>query len=209
VDLAIVFALAKDEYQTRAQLEACLRMATLPGLRTLRPDALFNFLSLLQRAKLGDERPALFATASTLLPPGLRVELLIQLADVAKAELRFKDEVPLLHQALAINPDSIFALNRLAWLRATATDDSLRNSAEAVTLALHSRELDGGQHVNVSDTLACAYAEAGDFAQAIHIEEDAIALAEKAAAADPQVEAIASQMRAHLALFQQNKPWRE
>jgi hypothetical protein len=204
VDLALVFALAKDEDLARTQLEVCARAATLPGLRTLRPDALFNLLSLLRQTGLLAERPGLLFAASSLLTPTLRVQLLTQFADAAKAAKHLPEAVSLLHQALAINPDAILVLNRLAWLLGTSTDDSVRNGAEAVTMALHSREIDQGQHVNISDTLACAYAEAGDFTQASVIEQQAIALAEQAKALE-----VAGVLRTHLVLFQQNKPYRE
>lgn len=164
----------------------------------------FNFLSLLRQTGLAGARPALFPAASALLPAAARVQMLVQLSDAAQAAKHIHESVALLHQALAVDPDSVYVLNRLAWLLATSTDDTVRNGAEAVTLAMHSRELDAGQHVNISDTLACAYAEAGDFAQACHIEEDAIALAEKAHAVQ-----AAAVLRTHYVFFQQNKPYRE
>ena len=204
VDFAIVLALAKQDALARAQVAAAVRAATLPGLRALRVQALFDFLSLARQAHLLDQRPALFFAANALLPPDARMQLMMQFADADKTEHRLPQASSLLHQALAIEPDSILALNRLAWILATSTDDSARNGAEALTLALRSREIDHGQHVNITDTLACAYAETGDYAQAVQLELQAVAFAEQAHA-----EQVAVALRTRLVLFQQNKPYRE
>jgi hypothetical protein len=59
---------------------------------------------------------------------------------------------------------SPFAYNNAAWLLATTEDDKLRNGPEAVKLAL--RAVDIWPTASHLDTLAAAYAEAGDFGQA-------------------------------------------
>ena len=53
------------------------------------------------------------------------------------------------------------------------------------------------------DTLAAAHAEAGRFADAIHVQEQAIELLK----AQGQEEGI-SDLESHLKLYQQNKPFR-
>ena len=63
--------------------------------------------------------------------------------------------------------------NNAAWLYATASDESLRNGAEAVRLALRADELLPNLTTTL-DTLAAAYARNGQFEEAIAAEEKAI-----------------------------------
>jgi tetratricopeptide (TPR) repeat protein len=208
VDLVTVFGLANDGPILRTQMDACVRAATPANLRTLRPDALYNFLSLARTTGLLGQRPGLWDVANPLLPIGLRLQLLLQFADQDKLAHNLPQSVAKLRQALALDPatdpNSITILNRLAWLLATSADDSIRNATEAVALGTRAFALDHGQHVNITDTLACAYAAAGDFNQAVQLEQQAIQLAQAAKAAD-----VTGVLQARLALFQNEKPYRE
>jgi len=207
VELAIVLARAKADDLLRAQMELCLRQADLPGLRRLRPDALFVFLSLARQLDLLDHRPGLWAMANPLLPAPLRAQLLWQFSNFDASPRQLTSNINLLRQALALDPDSVPVLSRLAWLLATTANDAVRNGPEAVTLASHARELGKNPDLAVTDTLACAEAAVGDFNHAVELELQAIAMAQVAHAANtPQVIA---QLRARLALFQQNQPYRE
>jgi Tfp pilus assembly protein PilF len=58
-------------------------------------------------------------------------------------------------------------LNNLAWQLATQTNAALRDSKEAVRLATRAAELTGRTNFNVLGTLAAAYAEAGQFTNAV------------------------------------------
>lgn len=57
-------------------------------------------------------------------------------------------------------------LNNLAWILATSPDDSIRDATEAVRLAERAKAITRGANPVVLDTLAAAYAAAGDFDQA-------------------------------------------
>jgi Flp pilus assembly protein TadD len=70
-------------------------------------------------------------------------------------------------KALEMSPKSIPALTNLGWLIATCSNGSLRNGAKAVELARRADELSGGSNPVVLRALAAAYAEAGQFGQAI------------------------------------------
>jgi tetratricopeptide (TPR) repeat protein len=68
-------------------------------------------------------------------------------------------------------------LNSRAWLRATCPDASMRNGTLAVADARRACDLDVWELASHIDTLAAAYAEAGDFASAIRYQEEAISKA--------------------------------
>ena len=70
-------------------------------------------------------------------------------------------------KALELAPRSIPTLTNLAWLLATSQDASLRNGPKAVELAKQADRLVGGTNTLVLRTLAAAYAENGEFANAI------------------------------------------
>jgi len=57
--------------------------------------------------------------------------------------------------------------NNLAWIHATSKDPALRNGAEAVRLAKEACESVDYKQMGLIDTLACAYAENGQFDEAI------------------------------------------
>src|SRR5205807_6285695 len=67
-------------------------------------------------------------------------------------------------------------LNDRAWLRATCADPSIRNGQLAIADAKKACEIDEWQDTSYMDTLAAAYAEAGDFDSAVRYEEQAISL---------------------------------
>ena len=79
--------------------------------------------------------------------------------------------------ALDNEPELAMALNNLAWILATSSDDSLRNGAEAVKHARRACELTNYKSTMLVGTLAAAYAEAGEFSEAISTAEKACQLA--------------------------------
>ncbi len=72
-----------------------------------------------------------------------------------------------LRLAVALKSDWPLGLNDLAWSLATTSDASLRNGAEAITLAEKACALTQSQVARFIGTLAAAYAEAGRFPEAI------------------------------------------
>jgi hypothetical protein len=146
----------------------------------------------------------LWPYVNSLLSPSWRVRFLQDYADMEKAAGQPLHSVALLRRALAIDSASLTTLDRLARLLATSPDDSLRNGKEALELARQAHELDQGQHVNITDTLACALAENGEFSQAAALETGALQIAGAAKATD-----VANVLRNHLALFNNRLPYHE
>ena len=89
-----------------------------------------------------------------------------------------------------------------ASLLATCPDASVRNGQAAISDATAACKMANWGAPQFIDTLAAAYAEAGDFDSAIRFEQKAIAQAHK-------VRSYSEGMEHRLALYQQHKPFRE
>lgn len=93
-------------------------------------------------------------------------------------------------------------LNAVAWFKATCPDGSFRNGKEALTDATKACEFTKWQDGETVDTLAAAYAEMGDFNQAVKYEMQALSLR-------PLRPDSLKGMQRRLRLFQAHKPFRE
>ncbi len=107
-----------------------------------------------------------------------------------------------LEEALAARPDRPVVQNALARILATHPDASRRNPEEAVRLADRAAELTGYENPAILDTLAAAYASAGNFEKAVAVAEEAIRRA-------PEEGPLAEQVRARLNLYREKKPYVE
>jgi hypothetical protein len=84
------------------------------------------------------------------------------------------DGIQRLRDVAANAPDSPRMLDELAWLLATYPDSKSRDGAEAVRLAERACVVTERRVPALLDTLAAAYAEAGDFPRAIGAAEEAL-----------------------------------
>jgi len=107
-------------------------------------------------------------------------------------------------KALQSEPDSILPLNNLAWIMSTGPDDSLRNNAVAVELAEKANQLSRESNPVFIRTLAAAYAQAGQFENAIETARHA---AEEANARG--VHGLAVQIQADVDLYRRGAPLRD
>src|SRR5437764_10252133 len=87
-------------------------------------------------------------------------------------------------------------LNNVAWFRATCPEAHFRNGKEAVELATLACTLDKWKDADQIDTLAAAYAEAGDFAEAERYQQKSMALLSEDEALRPKFRARLEQYRA-------------
>src|ERR1019366_5720684 len=106
--------------------------------------------------------------------------------------------------SLLLQPDFPDALDRLAWILATAPQAELRNGEEAARMAERACDLTGQKQPQLLATLAAAYAEAGRFPEAVSTAERARDLA----ASTGQKE-MAIKCGNLLDAARSGKPWRE
>ncbi len=102
-------------------------------------------------------------------------------------------------RVLVLDPRRASCRNNVAWILATAPDASLRNGKKALEMAFAARQLHGRDEAWLADTLAAAFAETGDFAAAVKVQQWAL----NAAPGDKQRD-----MQKRLELYRQKKPFR-
>jgi tetratricopeptide (TPR) repeat protein len=128
----------------------------------------------------------------------------LQLASFLHATGRVRETIAQYRQVLSLQPDEPEALNNLAWILATSSDDTVRDGPEGVRLAEQACRLTGYKKPLMIGTLAAAYAEAGRFSDAVAMAAKAADLA--ASAGDRQFAGINQQL---LQLYRAGKPYHE
>ena len=106
------------------------------------------------------------------------------------------------NQSILLNPKLPTGYNHLAWLLATCSQASVRDGKKSVQYALQACELSHWKVPACVDTLAVAYAECGDFLQAIKYEQ--LCLTSSSIS-----NTDAAEERIRLALFAGHKPYHE
>lgn len=149
------------------------------------PEAIIHLNEAL-RAQLGNEQ-AHYQLGTLLVGQG-RLELAI---------IHFRE-------AVKLKPDWPIALNYLARILATSRDPKIRNGEEAVKLAGNACKLVNFENIAYLDTLGTAYAEKGDFAEAIRAAEKAKDLAMAAGQ-----KAVGEQIELHIHQYRSGQPLRE
>ncbi|MGP8199350.1 MAG: tetratricopeptide repeat protein [Limisphaerales bacterium] len=96
------------------------------------------------------------------------------------------------------------SLNRIAWRLATSADASRRNGSKALELARQTDQLARGSDPMTAATLAAAYAETGDFNQAVATARRALELATRQNNA-----AMVAAIQTQLNCYQAGSPFRD
>jgi tetratricopeptide (TPR) repeat protein len=103
-------------------------------------------------------------------------------------------------EALKLEPEDSSVLNNLAWVLATSPEANLRDGKRAVDLATKACELTEYKLPHILSTLAAAFAESGNFDNAVEWSQKAVDMH------DPENDA---QLAKELASYQKKQPWRE
>jgi tetratricopeptide (TPR) repeat protein len=100
--------------------------------------------------------------------------------------------------------DTISSLNGLAWFWATCPNAEVRDGEKAVEYATKACELTTWENGGYVDTLAAAYAEVGDFTEAVKWQKNAIELF-----SDEVSEDIRNGLESRLRLYEAGKSYQE
>jgi len=99
---------------------------------------------------------------------------------------------------LQFDPENSMSFNNIAWIYATAPDPGIRNARKAVEYATKACQLTHWKDNAYFDTLAAAYAEAGDFDNALKFQSQYLA-------ASPQNKEAQTKLR----MYQNHIPYHE
>jgi tetratricopeptide (TPR) repeat protein len=160
--------------------------------------------SLLQKGRV-DEAIAHLRKALEIRPDYAQAHYnlgnaLLQKGQVDEAILQFQ-------KALAIQPDSVQprrTLAGIAWRLATSPNPGLRNGTKAMALAQQTDQLARGSDPMMAAILAAAYAEAGQFDQAVAAARRAMELATRQNNA-----AMVAAIQAQLKCYEAGSPFRD
>ncbi len=128
------------------------------------------------------------------------------LSAALRGQGRFAEAIAQLREALRLPSDDAnraITLNRLAWMLATTPDASVRNGPEAIVLARQAIDISAPSEL-LGNTLAAAYAEAGQFDAAVQTAEEALKLA-----LSRKNKPLADDLRARLNLYKAGVPFRD
>src|SRR6266403_1541836 len=157
--------------------------------------------ALLQKGQVADALVH-YRKLLELQPDNMEVHNIVGTVLVQQGQIR--EGVEEWQKVLEIQPDNGNALNYLAWVLATAPDDSLRDGSRAVQLAEQALQISGDRIPIVFRTLAAAYAENQQFPQAIETAQQGVELANKQGNF-----ALAAELQSSIALYQENRPLRD
>jgi len=127
----------------------------------------------------------------------------LTLGHAYRAAAEDRKAIAALRRAAEIEPEWFAPKNDLAWILATDADSAIRQPAEAVRLARQAAVLTRHRNPYVRNTLAAAYASAGQFARAAKVGESALELARAT-----HEEALAADALEQLELYRRGVPYR-
>ena len=148
-----------------------------------------------------DRALSLYAEAVALAPQ--QGDVRMGYADALFSAGRREEAAGQYESLLKLDPDSMAAMNTLAWLYATAEPGSaLDQSSRAIELAERAKDNSGGQEPSVLDTLATAYAAGRRLGDAIETSRLALELAEAGGFVQ-----LAEEIRQRMSEFEQGRGW--
>jgi phosphatidylglycerol:prolipoprotein diacylglycerol transferase len=122
---------------------------------------------------------------------------------------RFDDAIREYNREIETHPQFAPAYYRLAWILATAPDDSVRDGRRAVELATQAVQIAKTDRPPALDALAAAHAEAGDFRDAVREGQRAARSAEQSAEEEEGQPGKLVPVRQRLHLYQHERRYRD
>ncbi|MBN1391983.1 MAG: tetratricopeptide repeat protein [Sedimentisphaerales bacterium] len=107
-------------------------------------------------------------------------------------------------EAIRLKPDWAEPMNDIAWFMTVSKETKVRNPERAIRLAEKACKLSDYKKPEFLDTLAAAYAAAGDFEKAIGTAERALELCQS-----PEQNPLKEEIESRLALYKAGKPYIE
>jgi Flp pilus assembly protein TadD len=157
--------------------------------------------ALLQKGKVADALTH-YRKLLELQPDNIEVHNIV--GTVLTQQGRIREGVEEWQKVLAIQSDNGNAMSNLAWIFATSPDDSLRDGAKAVQLALEALRISGHRIPIIFRTLAAAYAETGEFSKAIQTAQQGVELANSQGNSG-----LAAELQGNIALYEQRRTLRD
>jgi tetratricopeptide (TPR) repeat protein len=155
-------------------------------------------------SRRGDAEGAIREWRSALELDPKSAEAHASLGDALSEQGRTAEALQHWRDSIQLQPNDAPTLRRAAWVLATSPDAAIRNGGDALTFAVRAVSLSGGKDARMLDTLAAAYAEKGQFADAVLTARRAQALA-----AQENQPALEEEIRIRIALYDAEKPFRD
>jgi tetratricopeptide (TPR) repeat protein len=124
----------------------------------------------------------------------------VSLGSALASRRQFDEAIVHYRRALELTPSLPAALVDLAWVFATSDRTDIRSPQEAIRLAERGVEVTERRSPTALDTLAVAYAAAGDFRRATTVAEEALLVATATGASE-----LAEQIRNRLYVYRQRR----
>jgi tetratricopeptide (TPR) repeat protein len=109
-----------------------------------------------------------------------------------------------LRRVVDLEPNDADSYNSLAWLLGTCPDPAIRDGKKAIALARKACELTEYKSASSLDTLAAAYAEDGQFTEAVRWQKQALVTAQSERSASQREQSLR-----RLRLYEQQRPYWE
>ena len=126
------------------------------------------------------------------------------IGEVLAQQGKWREALAQFTRATDVQPGFLRALNNIAWTLATAGDATVRNGRMALDLARALDERSGVRNAQFLESLAAAYAETGQFDQAVATAEKIPAMAKLSGEYE-----VAARNESLLALYRAGQPFRQ
>jgi len=165
------------------------------------PESLYLLASCLARLDRPQEAMPYARKAAVLAPNSPAVHGL--LGGLLSSAGRYGEALAHLEAAYRVNPGDVAIVNNLAWLLATSPEATHRDGPRAVRLAEWACKTTSYKSPPLLDSLAAAYAQIGQFDQAIRTTEQAIEIVRRNPKASTET------LESRLKLYRAGLPYRE